>query len=105
VVSHDFDAPQLKDGRRALINFGAVDYYSEVYVNGKRIGAHEGGYTPFEFDVTDALKPGANQLVVRVIDPPMDEKEGRRAFPKCSTTRYRTASKIGMCKPAASGKT
>ncbi len=77
-----FDAPQLKDGRRALINFGAVDYYSEVYVNGKRIGAHEGGYTPFEFDVTDALKPGANQLVVRVIDPPMDEKEGKARFPE-----------------------
>ena len=77
-----FDAPQLKDGRRALINFGAVDYYSEVYVNGKRIGAHEGGYTPFEFDVTDALKPGANQLVVRVIDPPMDEREGKARFPE-----------------------
>jgi len=77
-----FNEPQLKDGRRALINFGAVDYYSEVYVNGKRIGAHEGGYTPFEFDVTDALKVGANQLVVRVIDPPMDEREGKARFPE-----------------------
>ncbi len=77
-----FDAPQLKDGWRALLNFGAVDYYSEVYVNGKRVGTHEGGYTPFEFDITDAVKPGANQLVVRIIDPPMDEKEGKARFPE-----------------------
>jgi len=77
-----FDAPQLKDGRRVLLNFGAVDYYSEVYVNGKRAGTHEGGYTPFNFDITDAVKPGANQLVVRVIDPPMDEKEGKERFPE-----------------------
>jgi hypothetical protein len=77
-----FDAPRLIDGRRALLKFGAVDYYSEVYVNGKRVGAHEGGYTPFEFDVTDAVKPGGNQLVVHVIDPPMDEKEGKARFPE-----------------------
>lgn len=77
-----FDAPQIKPAGHALIHFGAVDYFSEVYVNGKRIGEHEGGYTPFSFDVTGAIKPGANELLVRVIDPPMDEKENRARFPE-----------------------
>jgi hypothetical protein len=76
-----FDVPELKDGRRALVRFGAVDYFSEVYVNGKPVGTHEGGYTPFEFDVTEAVRAGKNELVVRVIDPPMDEKENRARFP------------------------
>lgn len=77
-----FDAPQLQDGRHALLKFGAVDYFCEVFVNGKQVGEHEGGYTPFTFDVTDALKPGANELVVRVVDPPMDERENRARFPQ-----------------------
>jgi hypothetical protein len=76
------EAPELKNGQRALLNFGAVDYFSEVYVNGKRIGEHEGGYTPFSFDVTESLKPGANELLVRVVDPPMDERENRARFPE-----------------------
>lgn len=77
-----FNVPPSTSARRVLIHFGAVDYFSEIYVNGKRIGAHEGGYTPFSFDVTDALKPSANELVVRVVDPPMDERENRARFPE-----------------------
>ncbi|HKQ06467.1 MAG TPA: glycoside hydrolase family 2 TIM barrel-domain containing protein [Blastocatellia bacterium] len=76
------DVPQLEKGKRALLHFGAVDYLSEVFVNGKSVGTHEGGYTPFVFDISDAVKPGANDLVVRVIDPPMDEKENRARFPE-----------------------
>jgi len=74
--------PGLSNGQTAILEFGAVDYFSEVFVNGKRVGEHEGGYTPFKFDITDALKPGANELVVRVVDPPMDEKENRARFPE-----------------------
>lgn len=77
-----FDAPQTNARGHALIRFGAVDYFTEVYVNGKRIGEHEGGYMPFSFDVTSALKPGVNELLVRVIDPMMDEKENRIRFPE-----------------------
>ncbi|MCA1635312.1 MAG: hypothetical protein LC802_16885 [Acidobacteria bacterium] len=76
-----FAAPELGGGRRALLRFGAVDYFAEVYVNGKKAGEHEGGYMPFHFDVTDSLKPGANELLVRVTDPPMDEKENLARFP------------------------
>jgi hypothetical protein len=74
-------ATDLSGGKRAILRFGACDYYAEVFVNGKQVGAHEGGYTPFTFDVTEALHAGANELAVRVIDPPMDERENRARFP------------------------
>ncbi|HUQ31335.1 MAG TPA: hypothetical protein VM095_04405, partial [Pyrinomonadaceae bacterium] len=76
-----FDSPDLKNGRRVVLHFGAVDYFSEVFVNGQKVGEHEGGYTPFDFDVTDRLKPDTNELLVRVVDPPMDERENRSLFP------------------------
>jgi Glycosyl hydrolases family 2, sugar binding domain/Glycosyl hydrolases family 2/Glycosyl hydrolases family 2, TIM barrel domain len=76
------DVPPLDKGKRAILRFGAVDYFSEVFINGKSMGTHEGGYTPFIFDITDMVKPGANELAVRVIDPPMDEKENRARFPE-----------------------
>ena len=64
-----FTAPNLK-GKRLLLHFGAVDWRAEVWVNGTAIGKHEGGYDPFTFDVTAALRPqGPNELVVAVWDP------------------------------------
>lgn len=56
------------NGMRTLLNFEAVDYRCEVFVNGKSVGKHQGGNTPFTFDITDALKAGENELVVRVED-------------------------------------
>ncbi len=56
-------------GVRALLHFGAVDFQCEVFVNGKKVGAHTGGYCPFTFDITNALKDGENELVVAVWDP------------------------------------
>ncbi|HEX5442979.1 MAG TPA: glycoside hydrolase family 2 TIM barrel-domain containing protein, partial [Pirellulales bacterium] len=56
--------------QRLLLHFGAVDWQTTVWVNGREIGKHEGGYDPFTFDVTDALKPDAPQeLLVSVWDP------------------------------------
>lgn len=57
-----------KQGKRQLLNFEAVDYRCEAFVNGKSVGRHVGGNLPFSFDVTNALKDGANELVVRVED-------------------------------------
>ncbi|CAM5618553.1 hypothetical protein SALBM135S_02450 [Streptomyces alboniger] len=55
---------------RLRLNFGAVDGKSEVYVNGKKVTEHKGGYDKFSADVTDALKPGRTQeLIVGVYDP------------------------------------
>jgi beta-galactosidase/beta-glucuronidase len=64
--------PDAWKGRRVLLKFGAVDYHATVWLNGQRLGEHEGGSTPFGFDVTDLLRPGANDLVVRAWDPPTD---------------------------------
>ena len=62
-------APDLSGGKRLLLHFGAVDHDAVVWVNGKEIGTHQGGYDAFSFDITDALKPGAaNDLTVAVLD-------------------------------------
>jgi hypothetical protein len=53
-----------------ILGFDAVDYRAEVWLNGEKVGEHEGGYLPFELDVTAAARPGENELVVRVSDPP-----------------------------------
>ncbi len=53
-------------GTRTYLYFGAGNYKTSVYINGLLIGEHEGGHTPFNFDVTDQLKSGENLLVVRV---------------------------------------
>ncbi len=55
-------------GKRLLLHFEGVDYRSTVYLNGREIGGHLGGFTPFSFDVTSALKDGDNELVVRAYD-------------------------------------
>ena len=65
-----FEWPELWHNKRAILHFGAVDWQSTVLVNGKEVGTHQGGYTPFSIDVTDALKPsGVQNLVVAVWDP------------------------------------
>lgn len=66
-----FKSPDLKDGRRLLLHFGAVDWHCDVSVNGKKVGEHTGGYDPFTFDVTDALDKAKSEqeLVVSVADP------------------------------------
>jgi beta-glucuronidase len=60
-----FDAPQTT-GKRIFLRFGAADYRATVYLNGQAIGEHEGGFTPFAFDVTDKLRARDNNLVVAV---------------------------------------
>ncbi|MBI5834690.1 MAG: glycoside hydrolase family 2 [Armatimonadetes bacterium] len=66
------------DGRH-LLRFEAVDYFAEVWVNGQRVGSHEGGETPFELDATAAIRPGAaNRLAVRVINPTNEGIDGMK---------------------------
>ena len=55
-------------GVRALLHFGAVDDECVVWVNGKQVGEHRGGYLPFTFDITDALINGENELLISVLD-------------------------------------
>jgi len=67
-----FAIPEAWKGHRVLLHFGAVDYRAKVWVNGQMAGEHEGGNTPFRFDITPLLKAGGNTLVVRAEDPPTD---------------------------------
>ena len=74
----DFAAPaNQRPGGRYLLRFWAVDYKAEVWLNGVRVGEHEGGETPFVLDVTGAVKPDeANRLAVRVLNPTHEPIDG-----------------------------
>lgn len=52
--------------KRLFLNFGAVNYIASVYLNGNLIGSHEGGFTPFQFEIGSLVKPGINTIIVRV---------------------------------------
>lgn len=71
-----FDVPVAWRGRRVRLNFGASDWETTVWVNGRQMGTHRGGYTPFGFDITDALKPGPAQEVVVAAYDPADPRKG-----------------------------
>lgn len=61
-----------------LLHFGAVDWLCDVYINGKKVGTHQGGYDPFSFDITTALaKSGTQKLSIRVWDPSDDGPQPR----------------------------
>jgi beta-glucuronidase len=77
-----FDAAP-RAGERQFLRFGAANYAAEVWLNGKRLGQHEGGFTPFAFEATGILRPTGNRLVVGVdsertvqsIPPPVTDWE------------------------------
>src|SRR5579862_6463147 len=62
-------AAALAPDQAAVLHFGAVDYAAQVFVNGQKAGAHEGGYLPFDLEITSLLHSGDNQIAVRVVDP------------------------------------
>lgn len=65
-----FTVPATWNSQHVILNFGAVDYESEIYINGTSIGVHRGGYDPFSFDITKYLKAsGEQEITVRVFDP------------------------------------
>ncbi|MCX6150074.1 MAG: beta-glucuronidase [Ignavibacteriales bacterium] len=66
--------------KRVFIYFGAVNYDAVVYVNGKKVGEHEGGFTPFNFEITDELASNENFIIVKV-----DNKRKREGVPTLNT--------------------
>ena len=87
-----FAAPQHKKDERVILHFGAVDRYAKVCVNGVSVGGHCGGYTPFSFDITDALQDGENLLEVSVHDDvhensPSGKQSGQEQSYGCMYTR------------------
>ncbi len=75
----DFDY-NLPQGRRLFVYFGAANYDAKVYLNGEKLGEHEGGFTPFCFEITDKVRSAGNFLVVKV-----DNKRRRDAVPTLNT--------------------
>ena len=73
-----FDYP--KKPARLFVYFGAANYLADVYLNGQRLGRHEGGFTPFNFEITSLVKEKDNFLVVKV-----DNKRRRDAVPTLNT--------------------
>ena len=88
------EIPDLPEGRRILLHFGAVDERCAVYWNGHKAGTHRNGYLAFSFDVTEFVKPGSNELKVFVRD---DTDEGHECRGK------QTLSPGGMYYRAQSG--
>ncbi len=60
--------PESWSGKDIFLIFGAVDFYAKVWINGKFVGEHKGGYTPFEFTISPFLKGDKNILTVRMED-------------------------------------
>lgn len=75
-----FALDALTDGERAFVHFGAVNYRADVYLNGRKLGTHFGGFTPFSFEATEHLSEENNSLVVRV-----DNKRYKEAVPTLNT--------------------
>jgi beta-glucuronidase len=69
-----------KPGRHYMLHFGAVNYEAHVYLNGKKLGMHQGGFTPFQFDVTGQLNKGRNVVVVKA-----DNTRHQDAIPTLNT--------------------
>jgi beta-galactosidase/beta-glucuronidase len=65
----NFFIPRELAGQKILLNFGAVDWETTVWVNGREAGKHIGGYLPFTFEIGNFLKNGENELIVAVWDP------------------------------------
>jgi len=76
-----FPIPDTWSGRAVILRFGAVNYRAEIWINGQPIGAHEGGYLPFELDASEFIRYGdSNDLKVRVTSP-SDNPERFPDFP------------------------
>lgn len=65
---------------RLFVHFGAANYLAVVYLNGEKLGQHEGGFTPFDFEITDRVRPENNFLVVRV-----DNRRAKDQVPTVNT--------------------
>lgn len=79
-LKKSFDYALLKNGNRLFVYFGAVNYKADVYLNGTKLGTHEGGFTPFNFEITSIVKAKGNYLVVKV-----DNKRFKEAVPTSNT--------------------
>ncbi|MDG3583856.1 glycoside hydrolase family 2 protein [Galbibacter pacificus] len=72
-----FTVPDNWNGKNILLHFGAVDWKTDIWLNGIKIGSHTGGYTPFSFNITPFLQSGDQKLKIKVWDPTSDGPQPR----------------------------
>ena len=75
-----FDYEKSKKSNRVFVHFGAVNYQADVYLNGHKLGVHVGGFTPFNYEITNYINEGANFLILKV-----DNKRKKEAVPTLNT--------------------
>jgi len=79
--ARDITIPAAWHGRRVFLVFGACDWRTTVWLDGQKLGEHQGGYTPFALELTALVRRGAQRLVVRVDDTPHPFKlEGKQGY-------------------------
>ena len=69
--------PKLNNEKRVILHFGAIDWEAEIFINGKQVFTHQGGYTSFSIDITPYINKGVAKLVVKVTDPTDDGQQPR----------------------------
>jgi beta-glucuronidase len=75
-----FDHRKNNASNRLFVTFGAVNYQADVYLNGKKLGIHVGGFTPFNYEITDLVRERDNFLIVKV-----DNKRKKEGVPTLNT--------------------
>lgn len=80
-MRRSFAVPAAWRGKRVFLHFNAVQYWADVYVNGRKAGSHEGGFTPWEVDITDLVRFGAeNEVLVGVRDRTFFDVHGKTPY-------------------------
>ena len=95
-----FDVPGKWKGKRVRLQFDAVNYRAEVWLNHTALGFHDGGYTPFEFEVDEVLNyQKENTLILRVVGPILMEDKTIDGIGKMETPQWRGAIAGGIWQP------
>jgi len=91
----EFTIAKPTDGKRVILNFGAVDWEAYVFVNGTQVAHHQGGFDPFSADITDALNAsGTQEITVQTYDPTRGGQPAGKQNPSPGGDQYSPVSGI-----------
>lgn len=72
--------PKKWENKNVFLNFCASDFFTSVWINGQKVGDHSGGYTPFDFNISEYLTEGENKLIVRVEDEELQNRPSGKQY-------------------------
>ncbi len=76
----EVENPKNWENKKVFLNFCASDFFTSVWINGQKVGDHSGGYTPFDFNISEYLKEDENKLVVRVEDEELQNRPSGKQY-------------------------